>query len=83
MYGAPNLTTVRPGLVRRRADGLRSYRCFYHPLDNDRLPVVNEANYLPSVNVRARTNQEAHNKARAKVGECPIVEVQRLEERAS
>ncbi|MGQ2994248.1 hypothetical protein [Variovorax sp.] len=83
MYGAPNLATVRPGRVRARADGLRSYLCIYHPIDRDGLPVANESNHLPSVRVRARSNEEAHRKAYKQTGNCPIAEVQRLEERAS
>jgi len=79
MYGAPNLATVRPGRVRSRSDGLRSYLCYYHLLDRDGFPVINESNHLPCVRVSARSNEEAHQKAYVKSGHCPIVEVQRLE----
>lgn len=80
-YGAPAFATVRPQ-ARARGDDLRNYRCYYHPLDRDRVPVGNESNHLPCVSVRARSNEEAHAKAYKKTGNCPIVDVQRLEERS-
>ena len=77
-WGAPNLSTVR----RARADGSKKYRCFYHPLDKDGYPVANESSHLPHIDLRARSNEEAHHKAFKKAG-CPIAEVQRLEGPAS
>lgn len=57
---------------------LRSYRCFFTPLDRDGLPVLSESGVQPFVQVKANDAEHAQRAAHHTVG-CPISDVQRIE----
>lgn len=56
----------------------RSYRCFYVPLDRDRLPVLAESGIQPFIQLKATDAEHAQRAAHHTVG-CPISDVQRIE----
>lgn len=60
----------------------RSYRCYYHPKDNNGWPVAADAGILPSVQVRAASAEAAQIAAHHVTG-CPIAQAERLDEVAA
>lgn len=59
--------------------GKRSYRCTYHPKDQEGRPVASDSGALPSIRVKANSANQAELLAWATTG-CNVASVERLEE---
>lgn len=55
-----------------------SYRCHYHPIDRDGLPVPCDSGVLPFVQLQATSAEQAQRAAHALI-RSPIATVERLE----
>lgn len=65
----------------RASATLRSYRCYYTPVDRFGSPVATDTGVLPYTQIKAEDAESAQRAAHRKTG-CPVSSVERLEHAA-